>query len=359
MNVYSALVERVYAQSSDTDPVAAPSAPFWFTQRGRLKDYKTTIGNLLAHYVDMSQADTNGDFSTYFSELPGTIVFPKVSFDAIAKEHYLPTNYLAYTPWFNLNGLGSNGATNDNFQGIGHAYGKTNTATAGGGTNFAPGRSNIWYTTDYGWWPMTNIIGELTHTEFTISFTGSRKDMFNVVTQYYDTGPQFDQTGTWAIVRSAWLAEFAANTIPTNVVNHTGVGAFPQTLDYTLSYGEVSPGIFRFTALDGFSSAHDGYIVITNYSTNILTTIDVYDHAYLTNGIDFSQQGWTVWDTHTLIADNAATVTTLTNLGPFAYAPDWVNALSTNEPSAFRDYFTETLGKPLLLMDKRPGFLYK
>jgi hypothetical protein len=58
----------------------------------------------------------------------------------------LPTNFLDYTPYRGLDGVGP--FTYDPT--VGHPHGWTNAYTVAGGTNYPAGRTN-WYTTDYGW----------------------------------------------------------------------------------------------------------------------------------------------------------------------------------------------------------------
>ena len=64
----------------------------------------------------------------------------------VLEECRLPTNFLDYTPWRDLSGIG--GFTND-LAAVGRPHGVTNQYTVRGGTNYPSGRT-CWYTTDYG-----------------------------------------------------------------------------------------------------------------------------------------------------------------------------------------------------------------
>ena len=157
---YSGLVERATVISW-----SPPAAPTWYRgQQSELEVYKTWVsGAAQAKFKDPSKM-SGTKFDVYFSG--GGSDFPCYTTSNLLKNLNLPLNYLSYTPYRCLCGLGP--FTNDTT--VGHPYGWTNATTTAGGANFPAGRST-WYTTDYGWQGMKDIINELYLTSSTISFS--------------------------------------------------------------------------------------------------------------------------------------------------------------------------------------------
>jgi hypothetical protein len=140
--IYLALEERNRAVGTDWEQ--SLSAPAWWrTARTELTIYKSVLNNMMIHFSDTNTFTNNVFGSNYTAS-------------NIFKYAKLPTNYLSYTPYRCLSGLGP--FTNDTS--VGRPYGWTNAYTVAGGTNFPAGRTN-WYTTDYGFTGITNIINLL------------------------------------------------------------------------------------------------------------------------------------------------------------------------------------------------------
>ena len=155
--IYSALVER--CSITDHSPPAAPS--FWRPARSEVILYKTTLKTLLHPnnwrdaWTDTGRTNASGNFEGEFEDHP-VFAFrrpPVLTWSNACIRANLPTNFFDYTPWRCLSGLGK--YTNDAT--VGHPYGYTNSYTAGGGTNFPGSRTN-WYTTDYGFQGLKDVI---------------------------------------------------------------------------------------------------------------------------------------------------------------------------------------------------------
>lgn len=167
-NCHSALVERAYALAA-TEP-AAPTQ--YRSQYAYLVAFKQWLLSYAFNYddgycpfLDTTLADGNGCFEDYLGsdafmdDWSGGNPFPFVDEISACQRAHLPTNYLRYTPWRDLSGLGA--FTND--AAVGRPHGWTNYYTVVGGTNYPAGRS-AWYTTDYGWSGIRSIVSQLVWT---------------------------------------------------------------------------------------------------------------------------------------------------------------------------------------------------
>jgi hypothetical protein len=143
-NVYAALRERY------TGTVPAPK--LWRSQRYNLSTYKGKIKLCCGEFVDFVAMDGSNvvDWLALYTNLPVWTV------TGLCATALLPTNYMDYTPWRCLNGLGPN--TNDST--APRPYGWTNASTQAGGT--PPGGRAAWYTTDYGWQGVHDCLNLLT-----------------------------------------------------------------------------------------------------------------------------------------------------------------------------------------------------
>jgi hypothetical protein len=141
----------------------APDAPAWYrSNRGNLISLKYWLGVCLdgsghSRYLDAARltADPAQMLNNTGCLNWSNAVHSRATALAAAR---MPTNWFDYTPYRGLTGLG--GFTNDP---TATPHGWTNEYTVAGGTNFPSGRST-WYTTDYGWSRMTNLLGVLTVT---------------------------------------------------------------------------------------------------------------------------------------------------------------------------------------------------
>jgi hypothetical protein len=143
-DVYSAAVERCYAAGISI------AGPKWYrSQYDNLTNVKARLKAAIPYYIVTNGQD--GDLS-YDIATNGLRHYTVTGILTSAK---MPTNFLDYTPWSNLSGVGP--LTNS-----GYAWGNgwTNEYTVAGGTNFPAGRDE-WYTSDYGVMWITNIFPPL------------------------------------------------------------------------------------------------------------------------------------------------------------------------------------------------------
>jgi hypothetical protein len=146
LDLYNAVNERSQAALQWGVTPTAPT--FYRLNKSLLENYKSCVGSLLTKIYPGNLEFTQqfiDDSSHTGSILSGTAI-TNLTATGLCVRLRLPTNYLNYTPWRCLNGVGP--FTNDTT--VGHGYGWTNEYTAAGGTNFPAGRTN-WYTTDYGY----------------------------------------------------------------------------------------------------------------------------------------------------------------------------------------------------------------
>ena len=165
-NTYSALVER--ASTYHNDPASEiGTAPSWFrTQRSDCITLKSKLKAVISGHYWVAPTNTytiiQNIINSYTSEPYGTVadnvagvsnIWNHIDFLSYCR---MPTNFLDYTPYRGLDGVGpfTNDAT------VGHPHGWTNAYTINGGTNFPAGRT-AWYTTDYGWDGMRNLTTNL------------------------------------------------------------------------------------------------------------------------------------------------------------------------------------------------------
>ena len=273
---YSGIVERLYVLGILPDTVLSTNHPylgnmgtnswppsrdgtnFWFRStifnseaqygqgpRNSLGVLKAVVlSDVLTSYADYSQTNGAGVFGgTNLVDLP---VYDETS---ICEAAGLPTNFFAFTPWRCLNGAGP--FTNDATRSI--PYGWTNATTAAGGTNF-PGSWTNWYTTDYGWQGLYQIINAC-------KWTLLEPESADVVRTFYDPIDGY----------SSCLNNYdaATNEWATSATHRTNLGSrFEVYLaDLTFADGLYSQATRRY----GWSGADD---VPTNGGFEC--SIDVY-----------------------------------------------------------------------------------
>lgn len=145
-NVYNALCERTDILGF-SDPDEPEESRF---NRDNLIEDKNSMENMTPHWL---QSPPFG-FPYMVTEWKNTVgTSPRWSVESITKTNNYPTNYFVETPYRSLHGLG--GHTND-LAAIGHPHGHWVECDA----EYAIGRTN-WYTTDYGWQGMRDMIPQL------------------------------------------------------------------------------------------------------------------------------------------------------------------------------------------------------
>jgi hypothetical protein len=176
-DLHDSLRERY---ESGTNWFTAPTTPrFYRFNRSLLVDYKGTVMAMLATNGHRGWLDTH----TQPAGPAGGSAVTNLTPIRLAEICRLPTNYLSYTPWRCLDGVGP--FTND--LSVGRGYGWTNEYTAAGGTNYPPGRTN-WYTTDYG-------------------YDGLRLMVTNMTAYWYDNYERYSSWQTWL----AWIGKRSDN----------------------------------------------------------------------------------------------------------------------------------------------------
>lgn len=169
--VYEALRERYWAMGGvSSTPSFAPA--WWRFQRFNLAAAKGAFRSVVSTNSDVAfgvfnerwlrldqvpQADIAHWATQHRQSGGGVDAAPIWNEQSLLAALCLPTNYLDYTPWRCLSGLGP---FTDDLDAVGHSHGWTNAQTAAGGTNFPTGRS-AWYTTDYGWDGLTMMLPHL------------------------------------------------------------------------------------------------------------------------------------------------------------------------------------------------------
>jgi hypothetical protein len=135
---------------------------WWRSRSGNLSTIKSRVNDLFKQgdsfgygWVMADVIDTN--FLGSYLASNAVPVFTSATKASALARWGLPTNYLEYTPWRDLSGVG--GYTND-IANVGRPHGTTNATTAAGGTNYPAGRTR-WYTTDYGWDGLAIILPNL------------------------------------------------------------------------------------------------------------------------------------------------------------------------------------------------------
>jgi hypothetical protein len=222
---FSGVVERVEGAARSGGPVDPSGPSLWRSNRAELKGYKAKLVELMAYYVDPSLADTNGYYAPLYST-NGT-AFPLLTRESIAVLCELPTNYFDYTPWRCLGGLGPFQDDTQALAAVGHPYGWVNNTTTNGGTNFPAGQTN-WYTTDYGWEPMTNILAQYKWTLHNKSANYSWEPLYDTNFFYFGEGIDADLPTARAEMEAAY--EKATSIVllwsvsPNNLINQSYEG---------------------------------------------------------------------------------------------------------------------------------------
>jgi len=228
------------------------AAPFQgFGPRDSLVDLK---GELLTHvvtsYIDYTQTNSSGVFAADdFTNFPA---FTEVSICAAAQ---LPTNYFNFTPYRGLNGAGP--FTNDTSTPAPHGW--TNATTAAGGTNFPAARTNaIWYTTDYGWQGLKDMIDAC---RWTLLEPTSGTE----VRRTYSPGDFFDSCGeAYTDATNDW-ADATTSTNSGDGDYEVGLG-FGKDWTYVAIRSYAYPAAFNVPVTNSLECSIDAYYKYTPYT---------------------------------------------------------------------------------------------
>ena len=160
---YASECYQAISQRCEIIDAAIVSKPTWYRfQRTNLRNDKTKLESIITSFINTNRSNGT-DFDAYFASVSTgdttVLSFPMLTVTGALVNAGLPINYLDYTPWRCLNGLGP--FTNDTT--VGHAYGWTNAYTAAGGTNFPGSRTN-WYSTDFTWQGIKALMQQLVWT---------------------------------------------------------------------------------------------------------------------------------------------------------------------------------------------------
>ena len=263
--VYSSLVERVAAADEETPGGTGiyVEPPYYRdqdlvtytaeTHRDLLASYKDDLKNLIPYYMDYTIDPTNA------IDTNGVSVYLTVT-QCLAAAN-APTNYFDYTPYRFLSGLG--GLTN-HYAETGYLHGYTNEYTVAGGSYLPAGRTN-WFTTDYGWQTMRDIVTNLYYLR---AENGGNAYVTNAIA-YKGTN------ATTAAYASA-IAE-ASNDWQT-VSTSSGGG---DITGYTYAYN-IDP-LFDDTILEGDAVVYSRVGQIAYEPDYLASSGTVYTYAYTSN----------------------------------------------------------------------------
>lgn len=208
---YTAVVERCTAVSN-----TLPTAPAWYrSNRTILVDLKAKTKTCIPSFAATNLLDDASPFCATRAASSGSgFTIPTWSVTGLLVYLRMPTNYFDYTPYRSISGLGA--GTNDTS--VPYPHGFTNASTVGGGTNW-PGSQTNWYSTDYGYAKLPDVLNALRWTVGNAS--GSTVAQYEGVTNNTAgwTDPVWQQLKTdasnqWALstaTNNGWTAKSCAN----------------------------------------------------------------------------------------------------------------------------------------------------
>ena len=295
---YSGLVERASAAG-----VSAPTAPTWYRgQRSELVIYKNWVKDHIGSFVN-----TNSMVDGVFTNLEWNYgnPIPTLGVGVLVARHSLPNNYFNNTPRRGLCGLGA--FTNDTT--MGHPYGWMNRYTIYGGTNFPAGRST-WYTTDYGWQGLKDIIPSLVYTKGEASWVRIATNIYAWSKDQADWYPDFPE-----MYHSVAYLDFAADgwtTSKENVENQWNTAGNWIWADYPysapwgaypgyLAHWELIPTPYAPTSCGIKDGQLISWYLSNRHSANSACRVDLYGFWFSNIGNSFNlPESGIRWETHDL-----------------------------------------------------------
>ena len=337
---YSSTVERCSAAGT-----TLPSAPTWYrSNRGVLIDCKTRLASAIPLFLDTNLlASATPLANAYFTNRPGvSTTFAFCSVTGLLVSCSLPTNYFTYTPYRSLTGLGA--GTNDTSTTYPHGF--TNAFTALGGTNW-PGSQTNWYSTDYGYAKLPDILNALRWTVGNAS--GS------TVAQYEGTT---NNTAGWTDAVWQQLKTDASNQWAASTSTNVG---------WTASSCANGGWIQLPAWMEARSVSQTWKIQTTGLATALAHRVEHY--AYTTNApqyqgvtptFDSFGEGWVNGQYKYLSLSTAQTNATIDSSlgGSASIQTNWA-ARPANPPSITGIGYRHSAYKALVLWDVVGGFTFK
>lgn len=286
--LYTAVVERCYAAGLSN---SLPSAPAWYrSNRTVLSGLKSKVSDLIPYYVHRAVLDTNSPYCyTRAASQGSSFTVPMLTVTGVLCALNMPVNYFSYTPYRSISGAGG-----DIVSGIAYPVGFTNATTAAGGSWFPSGQTN-WYTTDYGYaklpdllnlliWTASSAVGETVaaYEAATNDTKGWTQEQFDILKADASTlwalttgtnvgwkdravtDGSFQQIGGWMEARAAsqtWRVKAAG--LATNCSRQVEFYAYTQT---PATYQGFTP---VFSAMgEGWSENHYNYVSLSSESSD-------------------------------------------------------------------------------------------
>ena len=336
---YTAVVERCTAVSN-----TLPTAPAWYrSNRTILLDLKAKTKTCIPSFAATNLLDDASPFCATRATSSGSgFTIPTWSVTGLLVYLRMPTNYFDYTPYRSLTGLGA--GTND--LSVPYPHGFTNASTAGGGTNW-PGSQTNWYSTDYGYAKLPDILNALRWTVGNAS--GS------TVAQYEGTT---NNTAGWTDAVWQQLKTDASNQWAASTSTNVG---------WTASSCANGGWIQLPAWMEARSVSQTWKIQTTGLATALAHRVEHY--AYTTNAAQYQGvtptfdsfgEGWVNGQYKYLSLSTAQTNATIDSSlgGSASIQTNWA-ARPANPPSITGIGYRHSAYKALVLWDVVGGFQFK
>jgi len=336
---YTAVVERCTAVSN-----TLPTAPAWYrSNRTILLDLKAKTKTCIPSFAATNLLDDASPFCATRATSSGSgFTIPTWSVTGLLVYLRMPTNYFDYTPYRSLTGLGAD--TNDTSTTYPHGF--TNAFTALGGTNW-PGSQTNWYSTDYGYAKLPDILNALRWTVGNAS--GS------TVAQYEGTT---NNTAGWTDAVWQQLKTDASNQWAASTSTNVG---------WTASSCANGGWIQLPAWMEARSVSQTWKIQTTGLATALAHRVEHY--AYTTNAAQYQGvtptfdsfgEGWVNGQYKYLSLSTAQTNATIDSSlgGSASIQTNWA-ARPANPPSNTGIGYRHSAYKALVLWDVVGGFQFK